>query len=517
MRDLRLSGDGSRAILGGGLSWVPVYSTKDGTKVDDLAMFPEDARLACFSHDASLAVTARESGLLIVFALNQPPPTPPQHLISLADYCPEGEFASSAVALHPDGKRFALAGTGYWETSPVTSSRVFDIATGQAAGPVLDPGGRVLAAEFSPDGETLALLATTSAAPRREARPLPKGQPGTLQFWDWKSGTRLGDPVPMPSEPRWSAFIRHGASIAVLCAVGEVVEVDLATHAVRPLFETGEERGGDHPTIHGSVGCSPDGDNLVTWGHRHTVHVWNIAGNQPRFARLQLPYHGTDLDFLPDKTMPGVFSTVEFFSDKPAIRFYETATGKEAARPIPIASDAYCGRFSPDGTRFLVGGTRSRSARLYDWRTGTAICPEVLHGFEVFSGAFVPGSSWCLTGDQFGRVYLWDGNTGRFLMPAISTKATPALRSWTSKSLPIPISQSSRQSIPVGFGSSTSAPCARTSRWMRKGHGCWRRSTPRPGFIEGGGTVRLDPSEWFERWQEFRRRYPDFHRFPAGK
>ncbi|HCN31279.1 MAG TPA: hypothetical protein DIT64_21735 [Verrucomicrobiales bacterium] len=516
VRDFRLSGDGSHAILGSGLAWVPLYSTADGAKVDDLALFPMDAVLACLSHDASLAVTAQRSGELMVFALNPPPPKPPEHTISLADYCAKPESISSAVALHPGGKLLALSGTPYAQTFTITRSRVFEIAGGQPAGPVLDPGGHVLSAEFSPDGETLAMLATIGTPVRYETMHLAGGHPGTLQFWDWKSGKRLGEPVPMPSEPRSSVFIRHGAAIAVYCAGGQVVEIDRTTHAVTQLFRT-SGLGAAHALFQGDIACSPDGSTLLVSELNTVIHAWDIAARRPRFDPLKIPFRCTDVGFLPVATGPGVFSTVEYFTDKPAVRFYDTATGKEAARPIPVASDSYCGRFGPDGSRFLYCGTRSNSARLYDWRTGTAICPEVSHGFEVFSGAFVPDSSWCLTGDQLGRLYLWDGNTGRFLMPAypqkgrratpvVDIKVTPDSRfaiitTFNTGGIRILDLRALREEFPLDAEGARLLAEINAAAWVHP----------------GGDTVRLDPGGWMERWQAFRRRYPAYHLFPGGK
>lgn len=514
--DIRISDDGSRAIFAMGTGSVPITSLKDGRKLDDLGLLATGIRFACFSHDANIAATAQQSGLILVFALNQPPPEPPHHVISLSDFRSGDRKAASAVALHPGGELLALAGTGYWDGAPVTRSRVYTIATGQPAGPVLDPGGHLLSAEFSPDGKTLATLSVIGTDKRVAAKFQAGGQPGTLQFWDWKSGRRLGDPVPMPSEPRWSAFIKRGASIAVWCGAGDVVEVDLATRSVTPLFKTAP-RTPEHYTVQGRIACSPDGAALVTWQQGNSILVWDIAAGRLRFEPITSSPRASDLSFPPNTDgSPGIVTAVEFLTANSAVRFFDLQTGKPALSPIPLATDASSARFTDDGKRLLVGCLKGKSARLYDWRSGEAVCPEVPHEAGVWSAATVPGSSWCLTGDAISKLQIWDGNTGRLLTlpwgdrgkigPLVDIKVTPdgrfaVLMRYNSDEIPILDLRALREEFPLDAEGARLLAEINAAAWVHP----------------GGDTVRLDPGGWMERWQAFRRRYPAYHRFPGGK
>jgi WD40 repeat protein len=220
-----------------------------------------------------------------------------------------------------------------------------------------------------------------------------------------------------------------------------------------------------------------------------------------------------DLDFLPGTGAgPGVFSTVVFFSVKPAARFFDTFTGKETVPPIPLSADASCGRFSPDGRLFVVGQPRG-SSRLYDWRTGESACPEVPHESTTWSAAFVPGTSWCLSGTERGSVHLWDGATGRLLVrPWLTDGRQPVAN--------LRVSPDGRYALVTRYGSGKLS--IRDLHALRddfaldvEGSRLLAEINANASVHPGGETVDLDPDQWLERWRELRRRHPEFHKMPG--
>ena len=256
---------------------------------------------------------------------------------------------------------------------------------------------------------------------------------------------------------------------------------------------------------------------VVTWQQGNSIHVWDIGEGRLRFEPITSSPSTPDLSFPPDPDgKPGLFAAVEFLTAKSAVRFFDLQTGKPALSPIPLATDASSARFTDDGRRLLVGCLKGKSARLYDWRSGEAMCPEVAHEAGVWSAATVPGSSWCLTGDALSKLWVWDGNTGRLLMPPwgdrgkigplVDIKVTPdgrfaILTRYNSNEIPILNLRALREEFPLDAEGARLLAEINAAAWVHP----------------GGDTVRLDPGGWMERWQEFRRRYPTYHHYPGGK
>lgn len=513
----RFSPDGARVIFSAdAIATIPVFSTGDGKKLDDLAMQQRGARLTAFSADGTLAATAQTTGLIQVFSLTGPAP-PPRRIISLDVTGRPANGQTAWPLLHPGGRLVALGGNSHRDSGIQNPcSRVLDIDTGEPAGPILDNGGGILSGAFTPDGETLALLATAGALDRSKSQFLPDGQAGNLQLWDWKKGSRHGDPIPMPSEPRCIVF--RAGEAHVWCGGGQVVEVDLATRGVTPLFQT-KEWEPNYYTNYGRIAYSPDGGALFAWQQGEKVIGWDLAAGRERFPPVIIGNACADLAFLPgekDGSGPAVFATVEFFSDPSDIRFFDVLSGQPLARRIPLGSYSSQCLPGPDGSRLLVTATQAYSVRLYDWRSGTAICPEVRHASPAYSAAFVPGTRWCASGDSDGTLQLWDGDTGKLIAPSLEIplkyygiydiKATPDGRHL----LYSPHASGEFHIFDVA-ALRNDFPLSPAGQQLLCEINAAAIAHP------NGGTVPLDAEEWYQRWVKLRTLSPGFHDMTARK
>src|SRR5262245_32709372 len=95
-----------------------------------------------------------------------------------------------------------------------------------------------------------------------------KGGERGLQMWDWRTGKRRGEPVPLPTEPRGLAFGPDGKCLAVACTDGWVILVDPPTGRILHCLDTGVRSRPYTPNLwvsNGSVRFSLDGRWLVSW------------------------------------------------------------------------------------------------------------------------------------------------------------------------------------------------------------------------------------------------------------
>jgi WD40 repeat protein len=92
-----------------------------------------------------------------------------------------------------------------------------------------------------------------------------------------------------------------------------------------------------------------------------------------------------------------------------------------ALRTILVHKEAIHGVvWQPKGQQVLTWG--EKTARLWDWSTGTPLPPLLTHGGALKGAAFSPEGGQILTwgGDQTAR--LWDSDTGTALLPPLAHK-----------------------------------------------------------------------------------------------
>ncbi|MEZ5300958.1 MAG: WD40 repeat domain-containing protein [Verrucomicrobiales bacterium] len=145
------------------------------------------------------------------------------HLFRLWCLPPEGRLwtvpcaGKSAPVFSADGRFAAAAGKAQREI------RVFDLAARAEAGTAftLPESDVARCADFSPDDGAVIAIGIHELIENdndRDEMPVP----GRVEFWDWRSGERLGDPVALPAQPLALRYHPGGGWVAVACQGGQV-------------------------------------------------------------------------------------------------------------------------------------------------------------------------------------------------------------------------------------------------------------------------------------------------------
>ena len=316
--------------------------------------------------------------------------------------------ANSAVRLSPDGELFVPSGLS-GEITSLRRTRVYDTAAASPVGPELDPGGAIMDAEFAPDGSWLAILCLT-AVERTGDTPSPGA--GNLQFWDFRRGVRLGDPISLPAEPRGLSVHPSGQWVGIYDAEARLSEVDVRTRELKPLAA---QEVAKQERAFGHCRFSPDGSLLVGWGLNLPALFWDRQAAQVRQPAVPSPTRVMDVAFYRN-----VVATVPVES---RIDFLTVPGLQPAVPPIQDADWLFVGRFSEDGEHFIGGGRGSR-ARIWNWRQGALLCPALQHDQEVFGATFIPGTPWVVTGDISHQMRFWNHNTGLPVRPPVAQECS---------------------------------------------------------------------------------------------
>ncbi len=302
-----------------------------------------------YSPDGRVVATAQSDGLVRVWAPRRGNPR--------NRYMPY-EVALTMARLSPDARYVMATGAGWWPNT-FRATRVYEVATGRPASPLLDVGGLITDSAVSPDSQQVATVCSLGATrEERYSNKLdPEGKAGRLQFWSRLGGRPICDALPLPSEPRGVAYNPDGSLLATICTGGQILLVDPAAAKVVRRLEHGDSFRGD--TIWPSVRFTLDGTSFLTWGSNNKVRVW------------------------------------------------ETATGKPRYEPLVHQASCYDPVISADG-QMLVTCSRDSTARVWNFQTGQPLCEPLRHPDWVFSACFTRDGKYVLTACRDGAALLWD-------------------------------------------------------------------------------------------------------------
>jgi WD40 repeat protein len=392
----------------------------------------------------------------------------PEHrveVLRLATGALSRPLASTAVswaAFGPRGERMVIA--------EGTAVRVWDTASGRAAGPPLPHPAAVQWAVLGPDGRVATadaqggLRLWDAASGSLLSGPMAHG--GALivsrfdatgdrlatvavdgvRIWDTRSGALLSQP-PAPGQRVAWADLSPGADRAVTAATDGSVRIwSLMGGKVtgRPLAKAERVR---------SVAFSHEGWRLVTGSWDGTAQVWDAARGRPLLRKI--PRHDDevlDAELSPDGRLlltgsgdgtarlwdaatgeprsepvhhDDAVAAVAFdpagkhfltASSDGVARFWEVPADHGAPLVLATAGSAASASFSPDG-RLLVTTALSASgaaapARVWDTRTGLPVGVPLRHKGRIRSAAFSPDGQRVVTASDDGTARVWEARTG---------------------------------------------------------------------------------------------------------
>ncbi len=317
-----------------------------------------------------------------------------------------------AVALSPDGQRFAVASDiGVW-VYDVATSRELALLTGHTQG--------VNAVAFSPNstklasgsydrtvkvwdvstGKTITTLEghtswINSVAFSPDGTKLASGSyDRTVKVWDVATRTNIVTFEGHTDAVNSVAFSSKGTTIASGSHDQTVKLWDVVTGKNIATLE-------EHTDWVYTVAFSPDGTKLVSGAKGGIGKLWDVATRENIATYRYDEYAVNSIAFSPD----GATFAVATSSD---VTLWDVATGKNVAI---LAGHTGAGSvaFSSDGTK-LASGVKDNTVRLWDIATEN-ISILAGHTQRIRAVAFAPDSKIFATGSE-RVVHLWDVATG---------------------------------------------------------------------------------------------------------
>ena len=483
------SRDGQWLITGSYDTTVRRWRLANGTSDAPIGWHQHGVTAVAMSPDQRFIASAQYEGAIVrVWQLGVPP--------SGRDIPVRG---ATGIRLSSDGRFFTLRGWSR-DSAGLMSTRVYDATSAEPAGPEIKPGGPIMDAQFVGDASVLALICVTAPEQFASGNMQNPGV-GQLQFWDWRRGERIGESVTLPAEPRGMGVHPNGSRVALYDALGSLTEVDVATRTVHRLHTNGVQK--STPAMRAFAACrySPDGEFLVGWGLNAAPIFWDRQAGQRREPELPSDTKVMSVDFNGD--------VMALVSIQKRIDFLALPSLKLVGKPITDADWLFAGRFSPDGEQFLSGG-RSSLARLWDWRRGALASPSLQHEDEVFAVAFVPGTDVVVTGAIDRQLRFWNRRTGLPLRPALEQE---------QKVLDFSIAPDGRHLIRGNYDGDTvrlyriadlfpTMPLSLTDELLLA-------EIDASAEIRKGALEPLSAAAWLTKWQQFRAKYPEWHRWQA--
>jgi WD40 repeat protein/serine/threonine protein kinase len=484
------SPDRQTLLTGGADRTARLWSVPEGKPLGGPLAHPMSVSGVAFTPDGRHKATAQRYGLIRLWVL----PTGNPH-----DYrVPVG--SPSFVRFSRDG-RFLLPAGRSAGGCELQTTQVFNLTTGERAGPPLEANGFILDAAFSPDGlQVAAAISLAASSAERKARQ--GQQPGELQLWDWRAGKLRHEPLPLPSEPRMLDYSPDGRHLAVIGAKGELVVIGAAAgkglrrwQAHPPQLENGQW------INNGAVRFGPDGRSLLTFGtDTNSARVWDGLTGQLRHELKHEEGRCLGVQFSPD----GRLVTTTGWDNR--VYVWELATGARLAS-LAHPDMTYTAPFSPDG-RHLLTGCRDGMARLWDWRAGRLV-HSFEHEHEVHAVAFTPDGRHVLSASDDGVLKVWEWRTGKLVCPPFALGGA---------GLSLAVTPDGKRVAVGGF--MKELPVFHLDDWLMPpplgpDDLClWGEIVSGQRIEDGGGVTNLTAEDWLQRWRDFRGRHPDWAAAP---
>lgn len=263
-------------------------------------------------------------------------------------------------------------------------------AGGDTVSAVLNDQGRVVHAEFSPDGQR---VVTASAH-------------GTAQIWNAQTGQRMAVSLEHREQVNYAQFSSDGQLV--------VTASEDCTAKVWDA-QTGLQMAPDLPHTRSvtSAEFSPDGRLVVTASEDCTARVWDAQTGHPVTGLLEHRRGVFSARFSPDGRR------VVTASKDGTARVWDARTGRQEGTDLQHLDHVQSAEFSPDGRR-VVTASADHTARIWDAHSGQPLTKSLDHRDMVVSAHFSPDGRRVLTTTFLGTSRVWDANSGRLLAQSLN-------------------------------------------------------------------------------------------------
>ncbi len=421
-----------------------------------------------YSPDALFFSTVQADGLIRIWKFREEKLK--HHLMTLST-------GIAGVALSRDGRHLMPLKVNFY---PRRTTRVFDVATGEPAGPPLDAGGYFIGGGLSPDepnGFTLS------------------NNPGSIRFWNWRSGELLST-LKTAADP-WAASYRpDGRLLALSCADGKIFLVDPDEGLV--VRELRKEVPGGQNSSNGKfqVLFAPDGRSILSWGSGEPLQAWEAETGK----LIKLP---------PGQRLP--CSYVSFTSDgrqmalvapDGIVTVWNSLQGQLLAslNHPELVQEAI---FSLDGHSLLTI-CKDGAVRVWDWQNSRMTCPPLWHKRGTPRALFAAGDKrWIVSVSSDGFFRAWESQTGKAVMPPREVYSFGWMLAAQKGSCTI-VGDAVYQvfhtpSLFLPLGTEIDLEGLTTLGELLSG-----KTIHREGHLED-----LSTEDWFTRWKELRGKYPE--------
>jgi WD40 repeat protein/serine/threonine protein kinase len=308
-----------------------------------------------------------------------------------------------AIALSARGK-YAAVGGGKAGEGRV---QVFDVASGQAIGPVLKHRNTVLCVAFSPDGKAL----------------LTGGLDRTVRHWSAASGDPLAQPLVHPASVFFLALSPDGRFLVTGQEGGQVRLWAFPSNDPRsyrvPL---------DGPNSFARL--SPDGKYLLAGGMScilgslASTRVFDVVGGRPAGPPLRPGGKILGAAFSPDGRLVAVISGRG--DEGPRVSLWDWKTGEQTGDPVPVPFEPRSLDYRPDGRCLAVYCAGGRLV-LLDPARGRTLRQWQAPSNKNAPTHYIHGNGAVRFGPDGQRIFLWGTEEGLRVYDAGTGKPTPLL------------------------------------------------------------------------------------------
>jgi WD40 repeat protein len=284
------------------------------------------------------------------------------------------------VQFSPDGQTLAIVRGGsieLWNFRSQEKLREFEMQDRD-----------VLQIEFSPDGNRLASMAYDRG----------------LKIWEVASGHMLGQSVEAERPFSYFRFSPDGKQLATRSQSGVARLWDSFTGLA--LTEPFEHEG---PIT--DLRFSPDGRHILTASQDGAVKVWEARVATPETFTVKTT------DMYPCACFDREGRRV-FYSTRASVEILDIVTKQRMGKPMFHSNQVFRMDLSPDGKKLATAGWDT-IGRVWDAQTGEPLTAPLPHRWSVCAIAVSPDNHLVATGSTDWTARLWNLETGQPVGPAL--------------------------------------------------------------------------------------------------